>query len=160
MEKMITQYQLLEQIGKIEDEAKLDQIIEEAQIRKTYLSCDDLGKLIIDLIQEVDMGTCVVLRQFSIKGNKFVIDNTVDLLSTDVAGVGYANDEPINPLIQYIQNPRVEELWSLVQKVYDDCKLEEDLAFLNDPKEGIEEEVMSAIAYLDDTDHELYYELV
>lgn len=148
---------LVGEIGKIEDSKDLDKIIEAAQRRQTYLESDDLGKLCMDLMENVGFTSVLILRVFTMNGNKFVSDPGVDLLGPETEIMTPGLEEPIN---QYIKDrSEYMDLWALIQKVYEDTRLAEDLEFLNsgDP---VDSDTAVSTIYIDDTDGQLYYEIL
>lgn len=148
---------LVGEIGKIEDSKDLDKIIEAAQRRQTYLESDDLGKLCMDLMENVGFTSVLILRVFTMNGNKFVSDPEVDLLGPETEIMTPGLEEPIN---QYLRDkPEYVDLWELIQKVYEDTRLAEDLEFLNsgDP---IDSDTAVSTIYIDDADGQLYYEIL
>lgn len=148
---------LVGEIGKIEDSKDLDKIIEAAQRRQTYLESDDLGKLCMDLMENVGFTSVLILRVFTMKGNKFVSDSSGDLLGPGTERMVPELEEPIN---QYIKDrPEYIDLWALIQKVYEDTRMAEDLEFLNSG-DSVDSDSAVSVIYIDDADGQLYYELV
>lgn len=148
---------LVEEIGKIEDPKDLDKIIEAAQRRQTYLESDDLGKLCMDLMENVGFTSVLILRVFTMNGNKFMPDPSVDLLGPETEIMAQGLEEPIN---QYLRDkPEYIDLWELIQKVYEDTRMAEDLEFLNSG-DSVDSDTAVSTIYIDDTDGQLYYEIL